>query len=915
MRFHYYDADFAFFWEVDNVLIGQSFCDPVGGGLLVGTVGRTLDDAGVVGARVSNVSAPQERGTSVATSADPALPDGFYWLFSRAEGASTFEATARNYSPQTRQVTVRPDAVTRADFELASGALMVEPTELDTELVLGEQDFAELSVTNTGDAEVSLEITEAGGGFTLADGSMSMTSLQDLTSAAGAEPVSVPVDASYAALGAAAQAPTESESRLLGIGTQEEPWVDLPELPEATLDSGLVSLDGRWYSVGGNRELGATDAVWVYDPAAMEWIAAAPLPEAVAAPAVAVVQDTIVAVGGWTDTDVTAATWIYDPAEDSWTAGADAPVAASAQAHAVHDGQVYVVGGCSTNDCVPMLSTVTAYDLGTDSWIELGDYPEQAAFGACSSLSGSLYCAGGVNSSSELSATYAMDDDGMGWTEVSPAPATVWGAASAGADDLLILNGGIQDGDLSNATWAYDAATDEWLALPASRTTAYRGAGACGFVRVGGLDANFEITDAAELLPGLDACNTGGGMDVPWLSAEPTTAGLAPGESVSVGVTTDGAVPQPGVYTAALRIAADVPEGAVRVPVTMTALPPAAWGKLLGSVLGADCEGEQQPLADAGVLVDPTSVPDFPGWYLRTDTTGDFATWFDSRVGSVDVTATKDGYRPGRQDGVQVPRGGAVRTDFSLLLGSCALDPGPIVTAVERLAGADRYLTAVEVSSQFDAGVPAVYLATGAQFPDALGAAARAGSLDVPLLLTRGDRLPAQVRDEIRRLAPEHVYVLGGSRAVADDTLDQVQDAVPQARVRRVGGKDRYETASLVAGQFAAADTVFVATGENYPDALAGAAAAGAPERIVVLGGEAALSEQVQQDLAAYATLEQIAGADRYETAVLLAADTETAAQVLLASGENWPDGLTGAALAGHLSGPLSSPGPRRSRR
>ncbi len=368
----------------------------------------------------------------------------------------------------------------------------------------------------------------------------------------------------------------------------------------------------------------------------------------------------------------------------------------------------------------------------------------------------------------------------------------------------------------------------------------------------------------------------------------------------------------------------------MRVPVTMTALPPAAWGKLLGSVLGADCEGEQQPLADAGVLVDPTSVPDFPGWYLRTDTTGDFATWFDSRVGSVDVTATKDGYRPGRQDGVQVPRGGAVRTDFSLLLGSCALDPGPIVTAVERLAGADRYLTAVEVSSQFDAGVPAVYLATGAQFPDALGAAARAGSLDVPLLLTPGDRLPAQVRDEIRRLAPEHVYVLGGSRAVADDTLDQVQDAVPQARVRRVGGKDRYETASLVAGQFAAADTVFVATGENYPDALAGAAAAGAqegplllvrhdtvpdsvdaelarlaPERIVVLGGEAALSEQVQQDLAAYATLEQIAGADRYETAVLLAADTETAAQVLLASGENWPDGLTGAALAGHLSGPL----------
>lgn len=62
VRFHYYDADFAFWWQVDNVLIGQQFCDPVEGGLVVGTVGRTLDDAGVISARVSNVAAPQEQG-------------------------------------------------------------------------------------------------------------------------------------------------------------------------------------------------------------------------------------------------------------------------------------------------------------------------------------------------------------------------------------------------------------------------------------------------------------------------------------------------------------------------------------------------------------------------------------------------------------------------------------------------------------------------------------------------------------------------------------------------------------------------------------------------------------------------------------------------------------------------------------
>lgn len=930
VRFHYYDADFAFWWQVDNVLIGEQFCDPVQGGLVVGTIGRTLDDAGVIGARVSNVAVPREQGVSVATPADPALPDGFYWLFSQADGASDFEATARSYASQTRSVEVVPDAVSRVDFELASGALDVQPSQIDTDLVLGQETSADLTVTNTGDADVALEIGEVGGGFTLADKPMSGTSVQDLTSRTTAKPVSIPVDASYAALGQRVRGPAQPAQRLLGIGTLEEPWVDLPGLPEATVDSRLVSLDGRWYSIGGNGDAGPSDAVWVYDPAAMEWSPAAPLPQPVAAPSAVAVDDSIVVIGGWTDSDVTAATWIYDPADDSWTAGADSPVAASAQGHAVHDGQVYVVGGCSTNDCVPMLSTVTAYDLGTDSWTELGDYPEPAAFGACSSLDSSLYCAGGVNDTADLAATYALGDDGSTWTEAASAPTTIWASASAGANDLLILNGGIQDGDLSNATWAYDASADEWLDLPASRVAAFRGPGACGFVRAGGIDANFSLSADVELLPGLDACNTGGGMDVPWLSVEPTVADLAPGESVSVTVTTSAQVAQPGVYSAALRVAGDVPDGAVRVPVTMTVQPPGAWGKLLGSVLGADCDGAEQPLAAAGVLVDPVSVPDFPGWYLETDAEGDFARWFDTRVGNVDITASKDGYRPGRQDDVQVPRGSRTRADFTLLLGSCDVDPGPIVTAIQRLAGADRYLTAIEVSHQFEPGVQTVYLATGTEFPDALGAAARAGSVGVPLLLTRGDALPEAVQEELRRLDPTRIYLLGGPGAIAPSTLEQVRAAVPAARVDRVGGQDRYETAALVARQFDAADTVFVATGESYPDALAGAAAAGAgdsplllvrqdevpdavraelerlaPQRIVVLGGEAALSEQVHETLAGYGTLELVAGANRYETAVLLAADTETAADVMLASGENWPDGLAGAALAAHRVGPL----------
>jgi putative cell wall-binding protein len=89
---------------------------------------------------------------------------------------------------------------------------------------------------------------------------------------------------------------------------------------------------------------------------------------------------------------------------------------------------------------------------------------------------------------------------------------------------------------------------------------------------------------------------------------------------------------------------------------------------------------------------------------------------------------------------------------------------------VSRLAGADRYATAVAISA---AGYPAdgpatVYLATGTTFPDGLAAGPVAGRGRAPLLLTAPDALPAVVADELRRLNPSRVVILGSSTAVSD---------------------------------------------------------------------------------------------------------------------------------------------------
>lgn len=79
-----------------------------------------------------------------------------------------------------------------------------------------------------------------------------------------------------------------------------------------------------------------------------------------------------------------------------------------------------------------------------------------------------------------------------------------------------------------------------------------------------------------------------------------------------------------------------------------------------------------------------------------------------------------------------------------------------------RLAGRDRYATAALLTSWHQPGVSTVYLASGTDFPDALAAAPVVGSGSGVILLTARDTLPPEVRDEILRLQPDRIVILGG---------------------------------------------------------------------------------------------------------------------------------------------------------
>lgn len=192
---------------------------------------------------------------------------------------------------------------------------------------------------------------------------------------------------------------------------------------------------------------------------------------------------------------------------------------------------------------------------------------------------------------------------------------------------------------------------------------------------------------------------------------------------------------------------------------------------------------------------------------------------------------------------------------------------------VTRLAGIDRFATAAAISAAtYAPGVSVAYVATGHNFPDALAGAAAAGSMGAPILLVGQNSIPAATADELTRLAPGRIVVLGASGVVSNGVADSLA-AFTAGSVQRLAGANRYATAAAISAATYApgASVVYLATGANFPDALAGAAVAGSqgapillvtqdsipaataaelqrlhPSRVVILGSMGVVSEAVR---------------------------------------------------------------------
>lgn len=262
---------------------------------------------------------------------------------------------------------------------------------------------------------------------------------------------------------------------------------------------------------------------------------------------------------------------------------------------------------------------------------------------------------------------------------------------------------------------------------------------------------------------------------------------------------------------------------------------------------------------------------------------------------------------------------------------------------VTRVAGADRYETAVAVSRQIprpDSQLH-VFIASGEKFPDALSAASAVHSPAFRLLLVKHNRVPQSVQKELARLKPTSVIIVGGTGVVSQAVEDWMWTLPSRPFVERLAGADRYAT-SLTFAKWLLGEPYpghhrvsTVVSGRDFPDSLAASAAvttisqSAFPGPLLLVNGSATSAPKSVRDLllkagtiqtrvvggtgAVSAGIERqlpnpvrYGGADRYETAVRLNSAVFGGAEVAyLATGRSFADALAGTGAGASINAPL----------
>lgn len=261
---------------------------------------------------------------------------------------------------------------------------------------------------------------------------------------------------------------------------------------------------------------------------------------------------------------------------------------------------------------------------------------------------------------------------------------------------------------------------------------------------------------------------------------------------------------------------------------------------------------------------------------------------------------------------------------------------------VVRIYGNNRYETCLNISEKFNnEKVDNIIIASGNDFPDALSGSVLSKKFNAPILLV--DKEVKNSMDSIQYLKQHFnydgkIYVLGGTASVSEDYVNYIKN-LGCKNVIRLGGKDRFDTNKKILDTFDVqkGTPIILTNAYGFADALSVSSTAASkgypifmsnssnlsdevkqkindiqPSKVYLIGGEGALSNNIISEVENIiprlgdSNIIRIGGNTRYDTSLNISKyfnmDSDTA---VIASGENFPDALSGSAIAAQKSAPI----------
>jgi putative cell wall-binding protein/uncharacterized protein YlxW (UPF0749 family) len=151
-----------------------------------------------------------------------------------------------------------------------------------------------------------------------------------------------------------------------------------------------------------------------------------------------------------------------------------------------------------------------------------------------------------------------------------------------------------------------------------------------------------------------------------------------------------------------------------------------------------------------------------------------------------------------------------------------------------RLAGSNRYETSVKIAEKLGSS-DKIVVTTGEDYSDALSVSPIAAKMGMPIILVSKNNMDSSTKAYLNGRIISKSYVIGDSSVISNNVAAKIPN------FERILGNDKYQRNVNIINKFSSIcdlSRVYIATGENFADALSGSAIAAKTSSVIILTGK-----------------------------------------------------------------------------